>query len=233
MKHAGPTLGSLAESASGYRKLPTTTSRNGFAPTASDPSVAKRDICPGISAKEITGVTTERLTMNWEALTAVSSALTGLVIAATAIGGFIQIRQLRDQRRDTATVELVKTFQDSDFVRAFDAVMSLPEGVSADQLRERGPEYLQAVRTVAIRFEMVGALVHGRTISFKVTEEVCAGAAVAVWHRLKAFVECQRIERNHPLDMEWFEWLAEQFEKRRYPTQTPACRREQHWKPSE
>lgn len=171
--------------------------------------------------------------MNWEALTAISTALTGLVILATAIGGLIQIKQFRDQRRDTATVELVRVFQDSDFVRAFDAVMSLPEGASADQLRECGPEYLQAVRTVAIRFEMIGALVHGRTISFKVTEEVCAGAAVAVWRRLKAFVEAQRIERNHPLDMEWFEWLAEQFEKRRYPTQTPAHLREHNWRPSE
>ncbi|MGC1381736.1 MAG: hypothetical protein WA814_12020, partial [Candidatus Baltobacteraceae bacterium] len=168
--------------------------------------------------------------MNWEAVTAISTAFTGLVIVATATGGFAQIRQLREQRRDTASVELVRTFQDVDFVRAFDLVMALPEGLSADELREHGPEYLAAVRTVAIRFEMVGALVYRRTISFKITEEVCGGATVAAWHRLKAFVEAQRIERNHPMDMEWFEWLADQFEKRRYLTQTPARLREQHWK---
>jgi hypothetical protein len=96
--------------------------------------------------------------MNWEALTAMSTALTGLVIAATAIAGFVQIRQLREQRRDSATVELVRTFLDGEFVRAFDVVMSAPEGLSAEKLRERGSEYLGAVRTVAIRFEMVGAL---------------------------------------------------------------------------
>jgi hypothetical protein len=46
--------------------------------------------------------------MNWEALTAISTAFTGLVIAATAIGAFIQIRQLREQRRETASIELVR-----------------------------------------------------------------------------------------------------------------------------
>jgi hypothetical protein len=169
--------------------------------------------------------------MNWEALTAISTAFTGLVIVATAIGAFMQIRQLREQRRDIASVELVRTFLDNDFVHAFDLVMSVPEGLSADELRGRGPEYLGAVRTVAIRFEMVGALVYRRTVSFYVTEEVCGGATVAVWHRLKALVEAQRIERTHPLDMEWFEWLADKFEKRRYVTQTPARIREKNWKP--
>jgi hypothetical protein len=169
--------------------------------------------------------------VNWEALTAIGTALTGLVIAATAIGGFVQIRQLQGQRRDTASVELVRVFLDSEFVRAFDLVLSLPEGISAAQLRERGSEYLAAVRTVALRFEMIGALVHRRVISFEVTEEVCRGAAVAVWRRLKSFVEATRIDRNHPLDMEWFEWLAEQFEKRRDAEQTPARLRERDWKP--
>jgi hypothetical protein len=170
--------------------------------------------------------------MNWEALTAISAALTGLVIVATAIGGFIQIRHLREQRRDTASIELVRIFQDSEFVRAFDLVMSAPEGLSAEKIRERGPEYLGAVRTVAIRFEMVGALVHRRVISFGVTEEVCGGATVAAWHRLKALVEAQRIERKHPLDLEWFEWLADRFEKRRYVTEMPARSREQGQKPN-
>lgn len=170
--------------------------------------------------------------MNWEALTAVSSALTGVVILATAIGGFVQIRQLKEQRRDIASIELVRIFQDSEFVRAFDVVMAVPEGLSAEKLRERGSEYLGAVRTVAIRFEMVGALVYRRVISFDVTEEVCGGATVAAWHRLKDLVKAQRIERNHPLDLEWFEWLADQFDKRRYVTQTPARVREQDWKPS-
>ncbi|MBV8345552.1 MAG: hypothetical protein JO190_11285 [Candidatus Eremiobacteraeota bacterium] len=181
--------------------------------------------------KDVSDSVPEQPLMNWEALTALSTAFTGLVIVATAIGGFAQIRQLREQRRDTASVELVRIFQDNDFVRAFDVVMTLPEDLSADELRSRGPEYLGAVRTVAIRFEMVGALVYRRTISFEITQEVCGGATVAVWHRLKAFVEAQRLERTHPLDLEWFEWLADQFEKRRYVTGTPARIREQNWKP--
>lgn len=170
--------------------------------------------------------------MNWEALAAISAALTALVIVATAIAGFIQIRQLREQRRDSASVELARTFQDSEFVRAFDLVMSLPVGLSADELRDRGAEYLLAAHTVAVRLEMVGALVYRRTVSFDVTEEVCGGATVAVWHRMKALVEAQREEQDYPMYLEWFQWLAEQFERGRYLAHTPAYLRERNWKPS-
>lgn len=50
--------------------------------------------------------------MSWEAVAGVEHAITGLVIAVTAFVGFDQLRQLREQRRDSATVELVRTFQD-------------------------------------------------------------------------------------------------------------------------
>ena len=168
--------------------------------------------------------------MNWEALAAISAALTVVVIVATAIAGFVQIRQLQDQRRDSASVELVRTFQDGEFVRAFDLVMSLPVGLSADELRTRGTEFIQAARTVAIRLEMVGALVYRRTISFDVTEEVCGGATVSAWHRVKALVEAQRAEQDYPMYLEWFQWLAEQFEKGRYLNWEPAHVRERDWK---
>ena len=169
--------------------------------------------------------------MNWEALTAISAALTVLVIVATAIAGFIQIRQLRDQRRDSAAVELVRTFQDGEFVRAFDLVMSIPVGLSADELRARGPELMQAIRTVAIRLEMVGAIVYRRAISFDVTEEVCRGATVGAWRRTKALVEAQRAEQDWPMYLEWFQWLAEQFEKEKNRRQAPAHLRERNWEP--
>jgi len=153
------------------------------------------------------------------------------VIVATAIAGFVQIRQLRDQRRDTASIELVRTFQDTEFVRAFDLVMSLPVGLPAEQLRARGPEFVQAARTVAIRLEFVGALVYRRTVSFDVTEEICGGATVSIWHRVKALVEAERMEQDYPMFLEWFQWLAEQFEKGKYLTHSPAHVRERNWKP--
>ena len=169
--------------------------------------------------------------MNWEALTAISTALTGLVIGATAIAGFVQIRQLREQRRDIAAVELVRTFQDAEFVRAFHLVMALPEGLSADELRKRGSECLGAVRTMASRFEMVAGLVYRRTVSFEVTEEVTGGATIAAWHRIRALVEAQRREQNYPMYLEWFQWMAEQFERRGYLAHAPAHISEQDWKP--
>ncbi|HET9342564.1 MAG TPA: hypothetical protein VFO25_06595 [Candidatus Eremiobacteraceae bacterium] len=94
--------------------------------------------------------------MGWEAVTAISTAIMGLVIAVTAFVGLDQLRQLREQRRDSATVELVRTFQDVDFTRAVGLVFTLPSGISATDLRAQGREYEEAARLVALRFESLG-----------------------------------------------------------------------------
>jgi len=160
--------------------------------------------------------------MSWEAVTAVSTAIMGLVIAVTAFVGFDQLRQLREQRRDSATVELVRTFQDVDFTRAVGFVFSLPPGVSAAELRAQGREYEEAARLVALRFESLGLLVFRRAVAFDVTQELIGGAVVTVWERLKDSIRETREAQDYPMWMEWFQWLAEQFMRQDRLQQSPA-----------
>jgi hypothetical protein len=170
--------------------------------------------------------------MSWEAVTAVSTAIMGLVIAVTAFVGFDQLRQIREQRRDSATVELVRTFQDIDFTRAVGLVFSLPRGISATDLRARGSECEEAARLVGLRFESLGLLVFRRAVSFEVTEELIGGAVVNVWERLRDTIRETRETQQYPSWMEWFQWLAEQFMKQDRQQETPAhVRHRDDWSP--
>jgi hypothetical protein len=114
--------------------------------------------------------------MNWEAVTAISTAFTGLIIAVTALVGVYQLRQLRQQRRDAGTIELVRTFQDTDFTRAGRLVFSLPPGLLAADLRAYGREYEEAAQILALRFEYLGVLVYRGSSSataYSVAQPTC------------------------------------------------------------
>jgi hypothetical protein len=169
--------------------------------------------------------------MSWEAVTAASTAFTGLVILATALIGVNQLQQLRAARRDTSAVELMRHLQDQDFSRAFTLIGSLPTGISAGELRALGREYTEAAQLLGFRFEMLGVLVHRGAIAFDITEDLVGGGIVSVWLRVKDIVRETREVQRWPMYLEWFQWIAEQLERRGRLQQPPAYERNRDWTP--
>ncbi len=170
--------------------------------------------------------------MHWEAVTAWSTAFTGLVILTTALVGVNQLGQLRAQRRDTAAVELMRSLQDPDFSRALARILSLHPAMPAKDLRALGRDYVEAADILAMRFELLGVLVYRGAVSFEVTEDLGGGAVLAAWLRLKDLAFETRETQNYPMYLEWFQWLAEQFEKRDRLQQIPAYVRHRDWTPA-
>ena len=160
--------------------------------------------------------------MTWEAVTALATAFTGCVIVVTALVGIYQLRQLREQRRDAAAIELMRSLQDVTFARAFFIIFSLPAGASASDLQAAGQEFEEAAQILAFRFETLGLLVYRGTISFELMEDLMGGAVLGVWDRLKDETRRIREEKHWPMYCEWFQWLAEQLEKRGRLQQVPA-----------
>ena len=169
--------------------------------------------------------------MSWEAVNGLSAVFTGVVIMVTAFAAISQLRQLREQRRDSAAIELMRSLQDGEFIRAFRVLMSLPVGVDAEEFRSRGTEYVDAAYVMALRLEMLGVLVHRGAIAFDVTEDLAGGGIVSMWLRLKDFARETRVEQHYPMYLEWFQWLAEQYEKRDRLHQSPAHERYREWTP--
>ncbi len=167
--------------------------------------------------------------MSWDAITALSTAFTGGVILATAMVGVFQLRQLREQRRDSASIELMRSLQDTTFAEAFRMVLALPAVMPASEVLARDADLENAATILAFRFETLGLLVYRGAISFDVIEDLVGGAIVTIWHRLKDRICHVRAEKNWPTYCEWFQWLAEQFEKRGRLQQIPAHIRLRDW----
>jgi hypothetical protein len=169
--------------------------------------------------------------MNWEAITAMSTLFTGIVIAVTAIVAIAQLQHLRAQRRDAAAIELIRSLQDPELARAFTLVMSLPPGISADELHAKGPQYVQAANVIGLRFEMLGVLVHRGAVAFDVAEDLTQGGVLGAWARLEKTAQHTRKTQHLPLYLEWFQWLAEQFEKHGSARRAPAPETYRDWTP--
>jgi len=65
-----------------------------------------------------------------------------IVGGAAVVGGVVfavwQIRQYREQRRDVAAIEIVRSLQSREFIEAFRLLSRVPDGVTLKALRDRG-----------------------------------------------------------------------------------------------
>ena len=154
----------------------------------------------------------------------------------TIIGGVlfavVQIRQYRQQLRETATLELMRTFQTSEFAQAFQVLRSLGDDVSSTELLAKQPEVEAAAMSICAVYETTGVLVFRGILPFQIVEDLTGGAIVMCWRKLRTWIEETRVETSNERLFEWFQWLAERFsEQQRIETKSrPAYQAYRSWK---
>jgi hypothetical protein len=134
------------------------------------------------------------------------------IVTGFAMGWF-QIRFYRSQQRDRVAINLMQTFYNSDFSRAVTLVQELPEHVSADELRARGPEYVEAISVVTMSLETMGLLVYKKIATADIAFELAGGMATSMYRKTDKWLEAVREEQNQPSWAEWFEWFAVNADK--------------------
>jgi hypothetical protein len=135
--------------------------------------------------------------------------ISGMVFAA------VQLADLRRQRRELATIELGRSFENPEFARALRLVLSLPAGLDAARLRATGPDVEDAAVLVSLTVESVALLCRRRIIDIDVVWDLMGGVVLTGWGKLRGWVADVRAEQQNPKFDEWFEWLAIEFSHRR------------------
>jgi hypothetical protein len=64
----------------------------------------------------------------------------------------------------------------------------------------------------------------------RVVQDLVGGIVAVMWRKLEPWVTQLRVEQSCPSDSEWFQWLAEQLERRK-AEKVPACLRHRDWSP--
>ena len=168
--------------------------------------------------------------MTLETLADISQIAGAITIVGGTIFGLIQLSEYRKQRRDAVAAELMRAFMSPELANALALIRELPDGVSAEELRARGPETERAAVLINTTFETMGLLVFERIAPFRLVLELAGGIIVVMWHKLGPWMVQVRAEQGQPSWAEWFQWLAQQCERRKNPGE-PAYTKHDSWVP--
>jgi len=169
--------------------------------------------------------------MDLQTLANLSQVVGVTAVVAAVVFGLLQARQFRVQRRDAAGAELVRSFQDAEFVEACRMLSVLPANATPAEFRAAGPQIEQAALALGMRYELLGLLVFREIMPLSLVAQSTGSVAVQFWAKMRAWVEERREVDGQPHLLEWFQWLIEQLEKRGRRQEAAAFIRYRDWQP--
>lgn len=147
--------------------------------------------------------------------------------------GLVQMKQMRQQRRDAAAIAFLDSVQDGEFARAYMRVLQLPDDISLDDLRERETKYEEAAIFLATNFETVGLMVFRDLVEFGIVRDLIGDAVVAIWKKLNRWTFDLREQQGRDTVFDWFEWLALQLDEEQVDhAQRAVFVKRRKWKPA-
>lgn len=168
--------------------------------------------------------------MDLQTLANLSQIIGVTAVIAAVVFGVLQVRQFRVQRRDAAGAELVRSFQDARFVRAYQVLGVLPAEATAEEFRAAGPEVEEAALALGMRYELIGLLVFREIMPLSLVAQSTGSVAIKFWGKMRAWVVEKREAEGQPHLLEWFQWLIEQLEKSGRREEPPAFARYRDWR---
>lgn len=162
-----------------------------------------------------------------------------IIGAAIVIGGIyfavLQMRQLRQQRRELAAIELFRFFGNPDFAKAYRRILQLPDGMSAAAINSSKDELQDAAMLICNTMENIGVMTHQRIVPFKVVNNLIGSSTMLLWVKLEDWVQSLRGQIGNPAAFEWFQWLSDmlrEYDKAAIDRPGPAYVAEADWQPS-
>lgn len=155
--------------------------------------------------------------------------------AIIVIGGLffavLQMRQIRQQRRDLAAIELFRSFGSANFTEAYNSVLHLPDGLTAAEIRTRFPQQDKCAMLICTTMENIGVMAFQRIVPFLLVNNLIGGTTVVLWRKLEMWVADLRDQIENPAAFEWFQWLAEKLDEYDEINPLPAYEAHKEWKP--
>lgn len=152
-----------------------------------------------------------------------------IIVIGGAFFAVMQMRQIRQQRRELAAIELFRFFGNPSFADAYKTALHLPSDISADDIR--ADETLEAAAMlISTTMENIGVMTFQRIVPFKVVKNLIGSSTIVLWQKLENWTLSLRQELDTPNAFEWFQWLAERLEEHQDES-GPAYEAERDWLP--
>ena len=171
--------------------------------------------------------------MNELSMFANVAEIIGVIIV---IGGLyfavLQMRQIRQQRRELAAIELFRFFASPRFTQAYRTILHMPDGMSAEDIRTKEAKLEDAAMLISNTMENIGVMTFQRIVPFLVVRNLLGTSVVILWRKLEDWAIDLRKELGSDDAFEWFQWLAERVEQFQPDDPAPAYEEFRTWVPS-
>jgi hypothetical protein len=155
-----------------------------------------------------------------------------LIVIGGVFFAVVQLRQIRQQRREMAAIELFRFFGSPDFAEAYRCVLRLPDGLSRAETRKQLGTDASYAMFISTTMENIGVMVYHRIVPYVVVNNLMGTSTPVLWRKLENWVGGVREDMGNPAAFEWFEWLAITMEKYGDDNRAPVYLSCSDWKPS-
>jgi hypothetical protein len=151
--------------------------------------------------------------MELQTLANIAEIVGTLLVISGVLFGLYEIRHYRQQRQESASMEIMRAFQSPEFTRALGLIMDYEQ--ECQHCRDEDmPKTLQdAAMLVSTTLEAVGLMVYQRIVPFRLVQQLMGGTIQASWRVLRPHTEMLREKLCRPSVHEWFQWLAERLDE--------------------
>ena len=170
--------------------------------------------------------------MNQLSMFASVAEILGVIIV---VGGLyfavLQMRQIRQQRRELAAIELFRFFASPRFTQAYRTILHMPDGMSAEDIRTKQAKLEEAAMLISNTMENIGVMTFQRIVPFLIVRNLLGSSVVILWRKLEDWAIDLRKELDSPDAFEWFQWLAERLKEYEPVDAEPAYQAFKSWAP--
>lgn len=147
-------------------------------------------------------------------LTTVVDVLSIVAVVSGLFFAGAELRQYRISRERESALELFKSIQSLEFMRAIRAITQLPDNQSKEQVEKLVGDRMDDVYFAIANMEGMGVLVHKEELRLELVEDYFSGIIVLTWLKLRRFIQDERKAVGRETWMEWTQWIAERIMER-------------------
>ena len=155
-----------------------------------------------------------------------------IIVVGGLFFAMLQMRQIRQQRRELAAIELFRFFGNPKFTEAYQMVLHLPDGMSAEDIRTKKADLDDAAMLISSTMENIGVMTFQRIVPFVVVNNLIGSSVIILWRKLENWAIALRDELGDEAAFEWFQWLAERLEDYQPRDPLPAYAAHKDWMPA-
>lgn len=154
-----------------------------------------------------------------------------LIVIGGLFFAILQMRQIRQQRRELAALELFRFFGSPKFAQAYRQILHMQGDLTANEVREGDNNLEDSAMLICTTMENIGVMTHQRIVPFKIVNNLIGASTGILWKKLESWIVGVREELDDPAAFEWFQWLAERLADYQ-EDRGPAYQSETDWKPA-